>query len=516
MLNLFLEPAIQKKIQLYQVLQASKSISIKEISDVVKTDIAGVGYLIDELNNAFHSMAIVEKSQQMVSFAIYESVNPNQLLHALYADSYILACLKFMLMNDSGLPFTEFIDNNFVSKSTAYRARKSCQEYLKTIGLDIQKNKVVGEEYRIRFLIALLYYKFGVDCCGIDSESVQLARRFILSTNQAIDMDFLDRTENEYGYFECLLILLWKRKNYPVDIPQSNEFTQLKKIFIYQGIQEHLHNTIEKELGIVFSREEYDYIFAAYCCTNSCVMADKWQDSDIQLVYEIIFNHSVFRDLIQRLGCRFGIDVESNHAMSVALIYFSKKFILELQCIIPDKHFYLDSMRNPSTLKVIRVLNEILYSWHKANQFHYPIDPNHICCLSNQIETILRQYTPPIQLIVVSDLIIENEIMELALTKRFSEKQIQVTRFLLNAQKMDFLYNLSNCIIIVNHRLANYIGRLALIENNTIISISAEINSYDMKAIQEAIEVYQESSFLKTMDAIEENQNDRNFVFRRA
>ena len=74
--------------------------------------------------------------------------------------------------------------------------------------MDIKKNKVIGEEYRIRFLIALLYYKCGIDCCDIDEYSIKLIKEFIISTNQSITFEFLNNATNEYDYFDCLMSLL--------------------------------------------------------------------------------------------------------------------------------------------------------------------------------------------------------------------------------------------------------------------------------------------------------------------
>lgn len=188
--------------------------------------------------------------------------------------------------------------------------------------------------------------------------------------------------------------------------------------------------------------------------------------------------------------------------MCAALIYFAKKFVFELQCIIPDKHFYLDSKRNPSTRKVTQSVSQILDTWRRENHLQYPIDPDHIRCLSVQLETILCQFTKPIPLIVISDLIVEIEIMVLTLTTKFSVQQIQVTQFPLNAQDMDFLYQLKGCVLVVTHRLSHYIKQLPLSKYTCIVSISAEINFYDIQEIHNAITCYQEDSFLKEMTAL--------------
>lgn len=497
MLDYFLENAVKKKLYLYHILKASHSISIHEVCDILNMKMIAVNQLIDKLNRDFQKLAKIKRDDQTIAIYICDAGNLLKPLHTIYAHSSILHCLKFMLTNDDCKPFSDFMDAHFLSKSTAYRTREICRKYLQNIGLDIKNNKVIGEEYRIRFLIALLYYKYGFDCCGIDENAIRLARKFILATNQVIDLDYLNKTVNEYGYFECLLILSWKRKVYPVSFEKDNGFEKLKQVFVYDQIILHFKEVIEKELNDTFSEADYDYIFAAYCSTNSCVLADQWTEADIQLIREIIFGHTVYQDLIQRFERKFHLDMNGNMIMHTMFVYFAKKFILELQCIIPDKHFYLDAGRNPVLLKVTHSVEKILQEWSEESRLRYPIDQNHMRCLAIQVETLLRQSVKPVEVIITSDLIVEIGMIELVLTRKFSPKQIQITKFLLNAQKTEFLYGLKNCVIVVNHRLSNYINQLGISQENIVLSVSAEINAYDIQSIQDAVEHYHKAEFLK-------------------
>ena len=152
--------------------------------------------------------------------------------------------------------------------------------------------------------------------------------------------------------------------------------------------------------------------------------------------------------------------------------------------------------------KIVQYVTEILDTWHHENALQYHIDDNHIRCLSIQLEAILRQFVKPVDIILISDLTVELEIMKLTLGKQFSSQQICITQFLLNAKKMDFLYNLKDCVILVNHRLGNFINQLSLSKQNIVVSATVEFNAYDIKAIQNAIKYYQEESFLKTIDKL--------------
>lgn len=499
MLDEFLEKRVQKKLQLFNSLMVYSPITLNSLMNLLKTTDANVKSLIHDLNLDFDGLAVIERNQTSFSIVIRDNVNPIKLLHALYKESVVLQCLKFLITNEVQKPYWIFIEEMFYSTASAYRIKKKCLEYLNIIGLDIDNNKVIGEEYRIRYLIALLYYKYGVDCCGIDADSIKIARNFILSTNQAIDLSFLETTVNEYGYFECLLILAWKRKKYSPFSTKLNELQQLNSLFIHYDMQEHLRTCIEEPLQIEFSELDRDYIFLIYCSTNSCVLADKWTKDEISKVREIVLlNNSSFSNLFKRIENKFGKEVASSPAMRAVLIYFYKKFILEMQCIIPEKHFYLHYKKTALTLTVIRQMTELLDSWRKENQIQYPIDNSSIQYLAFQMEAILRQFTKPVSIILVTDQIVELRIMELMLARKFSEQRIKIELFLLNAQQMDFFDNLKDSVIILNKKFKNVPKFLELSKRNKIIPVSIEFNSIDMEAIKSAI-VYYEEKFFKEL-----------------
>lgn len=179
MLDKYLEPSIQNKLQTFYLLRSRSEVSIKEIKNLLKTTSANSLLFLHELNNALCGLAEIQIQNPLASLYVYENVSFLELLHGIYADSNILHCLVFLIMNTEDRPFSVFMDEHFLSKSTAYRIRESCVRYLHSVGLELFHNRIAGEEYRIRFLIGLLYYKYGFDCCDIDQASTDLARTFI-------------------------------------------------------------------------------------------------------------------------------------------------------------------------------------------------------------------------------------------------------------------------------------------------------------------------------------------------
>lgn len=79
----------------------------------------------------------------------------------------------------------------------------------------------------------------------------------------------------EHGYFECLFVLLWKRVEYQVKIPQFNHFGKLKEVFVYNRLKKLLNTTLTSQLHIQFSEDDLDYLYLIYLCTNNSMFADK-------------------------------------------------------------------------------------------------------------------------------------------------------------------------------------------------------------------------------------------------
>lgn len=497
MLDYFLENTVQKKLHIFSILHVNHSISIKELAKEVNISPSSIATMIDELNFDLEGLAAISKNAAMIKINIYEDVTFFEIFHAIYKSSNMLKCLCYMIMNDSHESFFEFSEDCHLSRPSAYRIRQSCVNYLHGIGLDVDKNKVVGNEYRIRFLIALLHYKYGVDCYDADETSIQTAREFILSTNDKIDMNFLEYTSAEYGYFEYLLILAWKRKKYPLTFEKSEELEKLKQLFIFPELKRCLKENLENKLNISFSDYDYDYIFLVYCCTNSCVFADKWKQKDIELVHKIIFGIDKVKHLIKKFENKCCLDVTQSHAFKAAIIYFYKKCIFNLHCVIPDKHFYLDSKNDPSKLMVRQCVSEIIDTWKKENNMPYPVDAGHLQYLSLQIFSIVQQFMEPVQILVVSDLTAEIEILKLYLARKFSRQRVTIKPALLNAQDLSFISELDNSVIITKKVFAPVLSTMGISESNSIVPINIEVNEFDKQAIVDALVKCEKNTFRK-------------------
>lgn len=191
--------------------------------------------LISELQILYSDFYLVVKSRTMVLFH-YETLSKLETLHTIYRESNMLQFLAYFIAPQN-VSFSEFTAKKFISVASAYRIKKNCKLYLESVKLSIQKNKVTGPEYQIRLLIALLQYHFGFIIYPFDATSEVMIRDFIEYSNfKGCDYDLKDLSE-EYYYFYILVNLVWKRKEYKVEIPQTESFNQLKIYSLHGVIQ---------------------------------------------------------------------------------------------------------------------------------------------------------------------------------------------------------------------------------------------------------------------------------------
>ncbi|WP_461813228.1 helix-turn-helix domain-containing protein [Faecalimonas sp.] len=495
MLDSFLETNIQHKLKIINTMYLQNTISNNELCSTLNLSLSRVDIIIDELNNDFENIFKISKGKNYYSLALDTHCNLKSLIHLIYKSSSMLHCLKFLITNDKNIPFSKFIDENFLTKSSAYRIRQKCDLYLHSIGLSTKGTHIMGEEYRIRFLIALLYCKYGFNCCEIDETSLSLADNYITSTNQAIDIDFLRQTYSVYDYFKILLILAWKRKSYSVNIPSNKTFSELKNFFIYEKIKLSLKSEIEPKLHIAFSENDFEYIYLAYCTTSNCVFNDIWSYDNFFQMRNIIFSDTAFYDLVKTFHEKFGEIITQSPALLSTLIAFYKTFLFELHCIIPDNDFYDDRKKDQIDLTLFNLLKPLLDTWKSKNQIKYDINKKHLFCLSLKVKSILQQFMKPISIFIVSGLVVDLENIRLYLERNFSNKRITILPLLFSIEHKDFLKDRKNCIIIVQKHFETVINSLDLDKSNTIIPITIEMNDNDIKHIQQTIAKHEESIF---------------------
>lgn len=494
MLEHYLEKNIQNKLKLFNILYSKPSITIHDILYFLPLSINGIHSLIHELNIDLAGLAEIKRQVSGFTIIFYKKTTFMELLHIICQSSNVLQCLKFMILNEENQPLTSFIEERYLTKSSAYRIRETCGEYLHCIGLTRNGNQVIGEEYRIRFLIALLYYQFGIDCYAITRNDINLTRNFILSTNHSIDSNYSDTTENEYGFFECLFILLWKRKKFATESIVSKELEDCKSLFVYEKLKNAL-KAFEPKLNIMLSEYDYDYLYLVYCTTNNYLFADQWTTQDIKLLHKIVFSTPAFSDLLNRTEKRLGKVIANSPILKTALVYFYKKCILELQCIIPNKNFYLDATKSPITQLIYNTISDTMDDWRKSNHKKYAISDGHVFYMALQMEMIIKQSLKPVSVWVLSELRSELDIMTAYLKRLFPVERAEICPFCIGADQKEIICSQKQSVIIINKKFRYLIEKWNLSEDNTILLVTVELNKQELIDISTAIMQHEKENF---------------------
>ncbi|MCC9757906.1 transcriptional regulator, partial [Streptococcus agalactiae] len=149
-------------------------------------------------------------------------------LKIVYNESNTLQLLKFLIDDSSDKKsLVSFGNDLFLSRSSVYRLRENLIPLIKDLGLSLSKNTIVGDEYRIRYLIAYLTTKFGIKIYDLSALDIKIIRQFLFESGTNIRPT--THLSDIFIFFDTLFILTWKRHHHKVKIPNSKLFSSLKK-----------------------------------------------------------------------------------------------------------------------------------------------------------------------------------------------------------------------------------------------------------------------------------------------
>lgn len=214
---------------------------------------------------------------------------------------------------------------------------------------------------------------------------------------------------------------------------------------------------------------------------------------------------SFLHELNSALGGLAEITVQDSHA---SLFVYENVSFLELQCLIPDKHFYLHGTNSQLLLAIKDSLADILKDWRQAHHIQYEMDPGHVLYLSTQLGAVLCQLVKPIPLLVVSDIISEVETIRLLLSRVFSPMRITLVPFFLNAQPLSLLRQQKKSIIFVFKKFDHLISEIGLSGDNVIIPVSSEMTSVDIGKIRKAVLEYELNESFRLLSLSENTENE--------
>ncbi|HGZ3671092.1 TPA: PI-1 pilus transcriptional regulator RlrA, partial [Streptococcus pneumoniae] len=334
MLNKYIEKRITDKITILNILLDIRSIELDELSTLTSLQSKSLLSILQELQETFEEELTFNLDTQQVQLIEHHSHQTNYYFHQLYNQSTILKILRFFLLQGNQ-SFNEFTQKEYISIATGYRVRQKCGLLLRSVGLDLVKNQVVGPEYRIRFLIALLQFHFGIEIYDLNDGSMDWVTHMIVQSNSQLSHELLEITPDEYVHFSILVALTWKRREFPLEFPESKEFEKLKNLFMYPILMEHCQTYLEPHANMTFTQEELDYIFLVYCSANSSFSKDKWNQEKKTHTIQLILQHTRGKHLLSKFKNILGNDISNSLSFLTALTFLTRTFLFGLQNLVP-------------------------------------------------------------------------------------------------------------------------------------------------------------------------------------
>lgn len=157
-MRIFLDSNYDKILNVASIINNSKAMTIKEISEKVSLSIPSVRNIVDciEKNNLTTKENFFIEELPNKSVEIRAINYPLQQLADNYLEQSILFLMVKQLLENRKIVSSKFCESYGISASSFSRYRMSLKKYLQSIGLDLSReNEIIGNEMLVRsFFIA--------------------------------------------------------------------------------------------------------------------------------------------------------------------------------------------------------------------------------------------------------------------------------------------------------------------------------------------------------------------------
>ncbi|VGV08264.1 transcriptional regulator Nra [Streptococcus pyogenes] len=479
----YLEQSIRDKSELVLLLFKSPTIIFSHVAKQTGLTAVQLKYYCKELDDFFGNNLDITIKKGKIICCFVKPVKEFY-LHQLYDTSTILKLLVFFIKNGtSSQPLIKFSKKYFLSSSSAYRLRESLIKLLREFGLRVSKNTIVGEEYRIRYLIAMLYSKFGIVIYPLDHLDNQVIYRFL--SQSATNLRTSPWLEEPFSFYNMLLALSWKRHQFAVSIPQTRIFRQLKKLFIYDCLTRSSRQVIENAFSLTFSQGDLDYLFLIYITTNNSFASLQWTPQHIETCCHIFEKNDTFRLLLEPILKRLPQLNHSKQDLIKALMYFSKSFLFNLQhFVIEIPSFSLPTYTGNSNL--YKALKNIVNQWLAQLPGKRHLNEKHLQLFCSHIEQILKNKQPALTVVLISSNFINAKLLTDTIPRYFSDKGIHFYSFYLLRDDIYQIPSLKPDLVITHSRLIPFVKN-DLIKGVTVAEFSFDNPDYSIASIQNLI-----------------------------
>lgn len=476
MLEEYLEPKIRRKLKIAHILFTYQTAKISELAKLVGRGQAAVREAVTELSAELRGKMRVTMHQSDVTIALESSFDRSQIITAIASKSLVLKCLVFLLTNPHQ-PFIQFTDKYYLSSATAYRIKRQCVDYLNQVGLKLVKQRVAGDEFRIRFLIALLSYRYGMDCAQFDQASMRRAYGLISAASPNLTRAFLQQNPETYDYYAKLVALTWLRHDKGSERIYSHELETKKKFFDYDKFCGVAERALQPSLPFPLTQGDFDYLYLVTCVTGLNGFESGYLKVDQRRRRAVMLPTVKMQALTKLFAAAFGRKFVEDEQFQDAILEFNRKFLLNLQGLVYDRTLVQTSVLSYHQ-HVMRVVEQIIKRWQEQCRIYLPVDHNHVEYLVCRIEVLLATLITPANVVVFTNVADTYNMIKSYLDAHFTTTEMRINPFLLS-QPLDQLKGLltPDTLVVATPNYHRYLQNFVADKNIIDIEVSfPEIN----------------------------------------
>ncbi|MCD3465547.1 helix-turn-helix domain-containing protein [Streptococcus equi subsp. zooepidemicus] len=423
MLDYYLERDIVERKLILAVLLTEKEITLDSLCSQTSITPRKAKEYLNQINALFDKDLSITVLKSGITCE-FDPNNKEKYFHSIYASSDTLKILKFLLMDNYRTKcLTTFIRRQFISKSKAYHLVNKLKGYLQSIHLGIDDYRVIGDEYRIRYLIAMLHKEYGFAVYEMTPKDMEIIHAFIFSTPTRLKPSvFLDK---KFYLFDILLMLSWKRQNYDVSLPQLTLFDRLKELSIFEQISCYAKQEIETRTQVVFDSGDLDYLYLVYLTVDSSFLMHYWNDKQLRLVYNILEEDPLYKELVNRLEMLFGRQLHLRDQMYFLLPFF-RRCLFQLHDLISFQDYY--SKRYQGSQLLLEKVEEQIKDWLMVSYQSETLSPGHLHFMCLHLEQMLELSLPPVEVIIVENKRALGDVLSYFVISSIPSYKVNITR----------------------------------------------------------------------------------------
>lgn len=505
MLDNYLERNIQDKVNILNILFDINDIQIQQVALLSDLHPKSIQRLIQELQLEFSNELSLSLKQDVISVKKIEDRPSTYYFHRIYQKSELLNILRFFILNEDD-NFNDFIQTKFISIATGYRIRQKCNSLLQSIGLKLQKNKIAGPEYRIRFLIALLQCHFGISIYDFSDGSLELVKQMLAGYSNTLDDQSLETLPERYLFFSTLVALSWKRQRFPLDSFPHKEIDRLKKIFIYPLLTEACHTYLDPHLEKPLQSIDIDYIFLAYCTTHAAFAKDQWDEQKKIETIQVILQDPKVKHLIAKFKKILEPQITKSDAFLLSIAALSRTFLFGLQNLVPFTNHYEHHLKgNQSSLYTISKL--VLQEWMLEENIQGYFDRHRLYFFSLYLTEQIRSSLPSVPIHIFLGSQVDINMIKSVMQRNFTEAVATINSYNFLTDVISNSNTLENAIIITTKEYLPYLKSKYASANCHFITISFDLHVNQQQLIKQTIAKLREQAYEEKLATIKAKAN---------